>query len=178
MGRMVWNCFFGSVEKSDSSLMAAAIREMDEETTNRFSKVAISRVRRIGEIKIPLLFRSTFFIGKVNTTVLPELSFEFGKFEWFDLNYLPDNVHPGLRYLKSRIQDAIANDANYEGETKKFVPKVPPPKLRLRGRANKGNRGSKKKVYLKNLSASVPFLGPVWNREDDSGQNYGDVYNM
>ena len=164
LGKPVWNCFFGSVELSDANHMHAAIRELDEETTNYFRKETIGRVRQVGRIKIPFMFCSTLFVGKIKTKKVPEISFEFSNFKWFPLNYLPKNLHPGLKLLKSKVKEAIENDSNYTGQAKKFIPKVPPKKLRLRSGARKRNSSFKKALYDSYIPSGVPFLGPVWDR--------------
>lgn len=129
LGKPVWNCFFGSVESTDKNLMNAAIREMDEESNLTYKDIQITRVREIGKIRIPFLFESTIHIGKVKTSKIPKLSFEYSDFKWFSLNYLPSDIHPGLKYLQLKIKEAIVNDRDYKGKLKIFIPKVQAKKL-------------------------------------------------
>lgn len=129
LGKPVWNCFFGSVDSSDANPMNAAIREMDEESNLFFKNLQITRVREIGRIKIPFIFESIVHIGKIKTTRTPTLSYEYSEFKWFSLNYIPSNIHPGLKILKLKLKEEISNDRNYKGQLKIFIPKVSPKKL-------------------------------------------------
>jgi hypothetical protein len=124
LGKSIWNCFFGSIEFFDFNSMNAAIREMDEESNMYFKNLQITRVREIGKIKIPFIFESILHIGKIKTTKVPGSSNEYSEFKWFSLNYIPSNIHPGLKLLKKKFKEEITNDRNYKGKLKIFIPKI------------------------------------------------------
>lgn len=81
-----WGFPAGSVERGES-VVAAAVREFYEETGHRVSPRRIAHIVKNGDFTCAMTNGPRF---------VPRLDREHTTYAWFDLEDLPDNVHPGV----------------------------------------------------------------------------------
>lgn len=104
-----WSIPGGSMDiKDKGDYLTCAIRETNEEYFS--NKKVVKKENISGNNKyiweIPFVMKYITFFVKVKN-LKPNYNFEFSKVDWFDINLIPLDIHPGaekaINYLKSKI---------------------------------------------------------------------------
>ena len=94
-----WNFFGGHVDEGES-IIAAAIRELEEETGYKINKSSLKEISKIGD--------ATYFVAKIDDPKNVGTTDEVSKVKGFKLTDLPDNLHSKTENFFSQLDHLFA----------------------------------------------------------------------
>ena len=110
-----WSYMGGKIDidnPSDNDFKKEAIREVEEEANITLEMKKVKPLCVFKDNKNNFTYKS--FYTKIDNEIKINPNWEHDEFEWFDIDSLPANLHPGMKYALPYIKQIILNKKKTE----------------------------------------------------------------